>query len=61
MVDAVGDRTWRERDGAINDAEVSQYLQSIDASIVIVTDGSLRVNITALGGAVWRNNSNAFE
>lgn len=61
VVDAVGDRTWRERDGAINNAKVSQYLQAIDANIVFATDGSLHDNITAWGDAVWGNNSKAFE
>ena len=61
VVDAVGDRTWRETDGAINNAEVSQYLQSIDANIVFATDGSLHDSITAWGDAVWGNNSKAFE
>ena len=56
LVDSVGDRTWREPDKAINNAEVTQYLESKEANTIIATDGSIRDNISAWGGAVWQNN-----
>ncbi|KAJ7386239.1 hypothetical protein OS493_010638 [Desmophyllum pertusum] len=61
LVDSVGDRTWEERDKAINNAEVSQYLESKEANIIIATDGSIRDNISAWGGAVWQKNRRTFE
>ena len=45
----------------MNQAKVEAYLESSGANIVVGTDGSLRENITAWGGAAWKNNKLAFE
>ncbi|KAJ7379742.1 hypothetical protein OS493_014149 [Desmophyllum pertusum] len=46
----------------INNHEVSQYLESKEANIIIATDGSIRDTcISAWGGAVWQNNRKTFE
>ena len=49
-VDTLGDRTWRERNININNAEIACYLEEKAVNIIIATDGSIRDNITAGGG-----------
>ena len=61
LVDSAGDRSWREWNKAINNAEVFQFLESKEANIIITTDGSIRENISTWGGAVWHNNRGTFE
>lgn len=40
---------------------LSEYLDVREANAIIATDGSIRDNITAWGGAVWRNNRKVFH
>ena len=45
----------------MNQAEVEAYLESTGANIVVGTEGSVREDITAWGGAAWKDNKRAFE
>ena len=45
----------------MNQAEVEAYLESTGANIVVGTNGSVREDITAWGGATWKDNKRAFE
>ena len=60
-VDTLGDRTWRERNININNAEIACYLEEKAVNIIIATDGSIRDNITAGGGSVWRGYHRVFD
>ena len=62
-VDRMGDRSWRERAPSMNQAEVhvEAYLELSGANIIIGTDGSVREDITAWGGAAWGHNKHVFE
>ncbi|XP_028514605.1 uncharacterized protein LOC110238129 [Exaiptasia diaphana] len=55
-IDIVGSREWRDRNPIINQAEVEQYIESVNVNIIIATDGSVREDVTAWAGLVWKNN-----
>lgn len=58
-VDRIGDRTWRERYGAINQAQAMSYLAAMTANVSMATDGSLRNQTT-----VWcstQDHKNVYE
>ena len=57
----VGNREWRERAAEINQLEIQQWLEDQDPNIIIATDGSIREQITAWGGAVWKDGKKCFE
>jgi hypothetical protein len=59
--DVVGSRVWRERDGAINNALIGELLEEKSSTTIIATDGSIRDNTTAWGGAVWNGDIIIFE
>ena len=60
-VDKIGDRSWRERGHAINQAEIMEYLETEAPTMIVATDGSIRGNITSWGGAVWRDKDIIYE
>ncbi len=57
----IGGRYWRDRAEEVNMSEVYEWLHQEDPTVVIATDGSLREDITAWGGAVWREGRLCFE
>ncbi len=57
----IGGRDWRDRAEMVNMSEVYEWLYQEDPTVVIATDGSLREDITAWGGAVWREGRLCFE
>jgi len=57
----IGDRSWRERAGIVNEAAVRQWLEEVNPNIIIATDGSIRGDITGWGGAVWKNGEKCYE
>ena len=54
VVDIIGSREWRDRSPIINQSEVEAFIETINANIIIATDGSVRENVTAWAGLVWR-------
>ena len=61
VVRKFGDRTWRNRPPEVNNATIREWLELEGFTIVVATDGSLRENLTAWGGAVWRDGRVCFE
>ena len=45
----------------VNQALIRTWLYEQGCNVVIATDGSIRENVTAWAGAVWRDNSLLFE
>ena len=48
---------WREIDKTINESFIQHVISSINANVIITTDGSIRQGVTAWGGGVWRKES----
>jgi hypothetical protein len=59
--DAFGSRSCRERAGEMNNAIVREELEEKATTVVIATDGSVRNNVTAWGGAIWRGGQKIYE
>jgi hypothetical protein len=55
ITEVVGSRSWRERDGAINNALIGELLEEKSPTTIIATDGYVCDNTTAWGGAVWKD------
>ena len=45
----------------INHTEICEWLDERNPSVVVATDGSIRGDVTAWGGAVWRGPRRCFE
>ena len=50
----IGNRSWRERNEVINKTEILKWLDEKRPNIVIATDRSIHDDVTAWGGAVWK-------
>ena len=50
----IGNRSWRDRAAVINEACVREWLEEVEPTVIIATDGSIRDEVMAWGGAVWR-------
>jgi hypothetical protein len=59
--DVVGSRAWRERSGLINNTLIEELMEEKSPSTIIATDGSIRDDITAWGGAVWKGGKLIYE
>jgi len=57
----IGSRQWRDRNDTVNDATVRGYIHEKAPSLVIATDGSIREDVTAWGGTVWKDGTTVFE
>ncbi len=57
----IGNRSWRDRAAVINEACVREWLEEVEPTVIIATDGSIRDEVTAWGGAVWRGGNICFE
>jgi hypothetical protein len=53
--------TWRDQAGIVNQALIRDWLEEQDCNVVIATDGSIRGDVTAWIGAVWRDLGRCFE
>ena len=58
---AIGSRDWRERAGVINNSLIREFLEQEAPTIIIATDGSIRGDITAWAGSIWKNGKSVFE
>jgi hypothetical protein len=58
---ALGSMEWRDRAGEVNNAVVGEMLETKAHPIIVATDGSVRENITAWGGVIWRDGRSVFE
>ncbi len=56
----IGDRTWMQRNSRLNTSDILEWLDQEQASVVIATDGSIRDDVTAWGGAVWKEGRECF-
>lgn len=54
-------RGWRERAGEINQSDIEHWLEGCDPDIIVATDGSIREDSTAWGGAVWMKGKKCLE
>jgi hypothetical protein len=52
---AVGSRALGERSGRINIALIEELMEEQSLNTIIATDGSIRDDITAWGGAIWKS------
>ena len=57
----IGNRSWRERSEVINKTEILEWLDEKRPNIVIATDGSIHDDVTAWGGAVWKEGRECFS
>ena len=57
----IGGRSWRDMSSLTNQALIRAWIEEGEFSTIIATDGSIRGDVTAWGGAVWRNNQLCFE
>ena len=57
----IGSRQWRERTDTLNDVTIREYIHEREPTIVIATDGSIRDDVTAWGGIVWKDGQTIFE
>ena len=60
-VEKIGDRSWRDRSGDVNQAIIREWIENEGFTTIVATDGSIREDVTAWGGAVWRDNRVCFE
>jgi hypothetical protein len=57
----MGDRSWRDRSSELNQSLVREWLEEQDIHVIITTDGSIQDDVTAWGGAVWRDHKLIFQ
>ncbi len=57
----IGNRSWRDRSELVNKVEILEWLERKRPNIVIATDGSIHHDVTAWGGAVWKDGRGCFN
>jgi hypothetical protein len=57
----MGARSWRDRSSELNQSLIREWLEEHDMNVVIATDGSITDDVTAWGGAVWRDHKLIFQ
>jgi hypothetical protein len=60
-MEVVGSRAWRERSGLINTTMIEERMEEKFPSTITATDGSIRDDITACGGAVWKGGKLIYD
>ena len=60
-IDIIGNRNWREVNPVVNQSNVDEYIDAVQANIIIATDGSLSDSTTAWAGVVWKSRRRIFS